>query len=105
LQVNAELTSFVASYYGLPESSFQIAVCGIRVLSEHEDECCVTLQLHHSALIPMTCGIKGSKFNPSGENDITSPDDLYDQVVRVLDESFLSVATQPSNKISKGAKV
>ena len=49
-QVNAELTTFLATQYpvlateqGSP--SFAVAVCGLRVLSEHEDECCVMIEL------------------------------------------------------------
>lgn len=44
-QVNAELAQFVESQYSLPKSSFNLAVCGLRVKSEHEDECCVMIEL------------------------------------------------------------
>ena len=43
-QINAELTSFVAQHYQLREDSFDIAVVGLKVDSEHEDSCCVTIE-------------------------------------------------------------
>jgi acyl-CoA synthetase (AMP-forming)/AMP-acid ligase II len=44
-QVNDELSQFIEGHYKLPRSSFIVAVCGLRVKSEHEDECCVLIQL------------------------------------------------------------
>jgi acyl-CoA synthetase (AMP-forming)/AMP-acid ligase II len=44
-QINAELKAFVVDVYGLPEDSFDLAVVGLRTESEHEDECCVTMEL------------------------------------------------------------
>ena len=44
-QVNAELAQFIETEYSLPRSSFNVAVCGLRVKSEHEDECCVMIEL------------------------------------------------------------
>jgi len=44
-QINAELKAFVARRYGLPDDAFDIAVVGLRITSEHEDECCVTVEL------------------------------------------------------------
>jgi hypothetical protein len=46
-QVNAELSSFLAKEYPVlaAPGSFSLAVCGIRVKSEHEDECCVMIEL------------------------------------------------------------
>ena len=44
-QVNAELITFASAHFGLPPGSFSIAVCGIRERSEHEDECCVLMEL------------------------------------------------------------
>ena len=44
-QINAELTNFVSHYYQLPEDSFDIAVVGLKVNSEHEDSCCVTIEI------------------------------------------------------------
>ena len=44
-QVNAELVDFIESHYGLIRNEFNVAVCGLRVKSEHEDECCVMIEL------------------------------------------------------------
>jgi len=44
-QINAELKAFIAERYGLAEDAFDVAVVGLRIASEHEDECCVTLEL------------------------------------------------------------
>jgi len=44
-QINAELTNFIAHHYQLPVDSFDIAVVGLKVNSEHEDSCCVTIEL------------------------------------------------------------
>jgi hypothetical protein len=44
-QVIAELAAFVCQHYNLPPQSFSLAVCGLRVKSEHEDECCVVMEL------------------------------------------------------------
>jgi len=45
-QVCMELKILFCNRYDLPESAFSIAVCGLRVKSEHEDECCVLVELH-----------------------------------------------------------
>jgi acyl-CoA synthetase (AMP-forming)/AMP-acid ligase II len=44
-QINAELTNFIAHHYELPGDSFDIAVVGLKVNSEHEDSCCVTIEI------------------------------------------------------------
>lgn len=45
-QVKAELADFIAHFFGLdPTGDFSVAVCGLRVKSEHEDECCVMVEL------------------------------------------------------------
>ena len=44
-QINAELKSFVAKRYALPQDAFDVAVVGLRLESEHEDDCCVTVEL------------------------------------------------------------
>eukprot|EP01041_Mallomonas_annulata_P007753 gene7753-15862_t len=44
-QIAVELSAFICSNYDLPRSTFAIAVCGLRLQSEHEDECCVMLEL------------------------------------------------------------
>ena len=49
-QINAELKGFVASEFGLAPEQVEVAVVGLRVASEHEDECCVTIELTGAAL-------------------------------------------------------
>jgi len=44
-QVNGELRLFVSQRYGLPLDAFDVAVVGLRIASEHEDDCCVTMEL------------------------------------------------------------
>ena len=44
-QINSELASFIIHQYQLPRESFDIAVVGLKMNSEHEDACCVTIDL------------------------------------------------------------
>jgi len=44
-QVAEELTRFIIDSYQLSPQAFQLAVVGIRLESEHEDSCCVTVEL------------------------------------------------------------
>lgn len=44
-QIGNELTTFISATYALPRSAFSVAICGLRVRSEHEDECCVLVEL------------------------------------------------------------
>ena len=48
MQVNAELKTFVIERYGLSGEGFDLAVVGLRLESEHEDTCCVTIALTSS---------------------------------------------------------
>lgn len=68
--------------YNIPSTVFTLAVCGIRVLSEHEDECCVMLQ--------------PSEELPAGPRA---------SLVLKLTENFLRDASSPESGLSKGAKV
>jgi acyl-CoA synthetase (AMP-forming)/AMP-acid ligase II len=43
-QINAELKQFIANHYDLPAESFDVAIVGLRIDSEHEDSCCVTIE-------------------------------------------------------------
>jgi hypothetical protein len=112
LQVNAELSAFVSRRYGLPPQAFSLAVCGLRALSEHEDECCVTLQLHAEE-IPAALGAPGAAFNPSpaptrqgGETgEPLAPAALAAAVAAALEASFLRAACLPAAGLSKGSKV
>eukprot|EP00928_Gymnodinium_smaydae_P062401 TRINITY_DN46279_c0_g1_i1.p1 TRINITY_DN46279_c0_g1~~TRINITY_DN46279_c0_g1_i1.p1 ORF type:complete len:640 (+),score=129.68 TRINITY_DN46279_c0_g1_i1:65-1921(+) len=44
-QINAELKKFLVGVYGLPDDSFDLAVVGLRISSEHEDDCIATIEL------------------------------------------------------------
>jgi len=43
-QINAELKQFIANHYDLAAESFDVAIVGLRIDSEHEDSCCVTIE-------------------------------------------------------------
>ena len=43
-QINAELSDFVSEHYQLPGETFELAVVGLRIDTEHEDACCVTIE-------------------------------------------------------------
>lgn len=43
-QVNAELKKFTINHFNLAETSFDIAVVGMKIDSEHEDSCCVIFE-------------------------------------------------------------
>ena len=44
-QINAELTAFVCKQHALPAEAVEVAVVGLALASEHEDDCCVTIEL------------------------------------------------------------
>jgi acyl-CoA synthetase (AMP-forming)/AMP-acid ligase II len=48
-QIAAELSQFVAEHFHIKPEQFQLAVVGIRLESEHEDSCCVTIELSKEA--------------------------------------------------------
>ncbi|MFH1031750.1 MAG: class I adenylate-forming enzyme family protein [Chloroflexota bacterium] len=48
-QVSIELTQFVTENFKLSPQDFKLAVVGLRVTSEHEDSCCVTIELNENA--------------------------------------------------------
>ena len=43
-QINNELVNFTTKYFNVSSQSFKLAVCGLRIHSEHEDECCVMIE-------------------------------------------------------------
>jgi acyl-CoA synthetase (AMP-forming)/AMP-acid ligase II len=73
-QVSAELKEFVSTHFGLPETSFDLAVVGMKIDSEHEDSCCVIIE---------------------------TKDELAQAKRPELEASFLSSARK---QVSKGAK-
>jgi acyl-CoA synthetase (AMP-forming)/AMP-acid ligase II len=44
-QVAAELSGFLSANFPLKPTQYQLAVIGLRLESEHEDSCCVTIEL------------------------------------------------------------
>jgi acyl-CoA synthetase (AMP-forming)/AMP-acid ligase II len=44
-QIASELSDFVRSRYSLEAESFDLAITGLSIKSEHEDSCCVTLDI------------------------------------------------------------
>jgi len=44
-QVGEDLSQIVESEFNLPSALFRLAVVGLRVTSEHDDACCVTIEL------------------------------------------------------------
>jgi acyl-CoA synthetase (AMP-forming)/AMP-acid ligase II len=48
-QVAAELSQVLTEEFGLKAEHFRLAVIGLRVESEHEDSCCVTIELGQEA--------------------------------------------------------
>ena len=58
-QINAELKAFIGRTAGLPTEAFDVAVVGLRIASEHEDECCVTVELIGDAAQSKRAEIEG----------------------------------------------
>ena len=48
-QINAELKQFISGHYRLAAEAFDVAVVGLKIDSEHEDSCCVTIEPKSSA--------------------------------------------------------
>ena len=44
-QINDELKTFLQAQYGLADGDVDVAVIGMRIDSEHEDACCVSIEL------------------------------------------------------------
>jgi acyl-CoA synthetase (AMP-forming)/AMP-acid ligase II len=44
-QINTELKAWMKERYALAEDAFEVAVVGLKIDSEHEDTCCVTVEL------------------------------------------------------------
>jgi len=48
-QIAAELSKFLSEHFQLKPTQFRLAVVGLRLESEHEDSCCVTVELSQEA--------------------------------------------------------
>jgi acyl-CoA synthetase (AMP-forming)/AMP-acid ligase II len=51
-QINVELQAFAVGRFGVAAEEVEIAVVGLRLDSEHEDACCVTIELSGAAAAP-----------------------------------------------------
>ena len=49
-QINDELNHFLRTQFGIEEADFDLAVVGLKIHSEHEDSCCVTIELRGEAM-------------------------------------------------------
>jgi acyl-CoA synthetase (AMP-forming)/AMP-acid ligase II len=49
-QIAADLSRFLADAFNLAPGQFKLAVIGLRVASEHDDSCCVTIELAQEAM-------------------------------------------------------
>ena len=88
--MNADLTAFIIRNYGMVASSFTVAVCGSRIVSEHEDECCVMMELHTTGLVTEVKAV-----GPLDESQLKAH----------LESTFIQMANTSSARISKGSKV
>ncbi len=59
-QIASELKVFVADTYSLGNDEFDVAVVGLRITSEHEDYCCVTVELSSPAALAKRTQIEGT---------------------------------------------
>eukprot|EP00633_Aureoumbra_lagunensis_P006706 CAMPEP_0197309530 /NCGR_PEP_ID=MMETSP0891-20130614/8108_1 /TAXON_ID=44058 ORGANISM="Aureoumbra lagunensis, Strain CCMP1510" /NCGR_SAMPLE_ID=MMETSP0891 /ASSEMBLY_ACC=CAM_ASM_000534 /LENGTH=614 /DNA_ID=CAMNT_0042794647 /DNA_START=17 /DNA_END=1861 /DNA_ORIENTATION=+ len=76
-QINDELINFVISTFKLKPEQFRLAVVGLKINSEHEDSCCVTIEL----LDEMALKLKSE-----------------------LEDNFIRLCKDPNSSISKGSK-
>lgn len=59
-QIETELRDFITRQYALSRSSFDLAVVGLKVDSEHEDACCVTISLKEETALAHRKIIEGT---------------------------------------------
>jgi len=59
-QISVELRDFIVQHYKLSKESFSLAVVGLKIDSEHEDSCCVTLELVDEEAKAMRATLKDS---------------------------------------------
>ncbi len=84
----------MSSQFGLDATSFSLAVCGLRVKSEHEDECCVIIELLDEAAQALTERIT-TEFIPSAKRSVSKgakPDQLLvGKIPMVLSKGIVNV--------------
>jgi acyl-CoA synthetase (AMP-forming)/AMP-acid ligase II len=84
-QIAAELTEFVVQHFQLKREQFHLAVTSLRVESEHEDSCCVTIQLGENAA-DMEAQLKADFIEKASE-----------KVSKGARPNYLRIATIPRN--------
>mmetsp|Transcript_1499 Transcript_1499/g.4439 ORF Transcript_1499/g.4439 Transcript_1499/m.4439 type:complete len:256 (-) Transcript_1499:156-923(-) len=77
-QINAELTAFLKAEFKLDDSQFKLAVVGLKIHSEHEDSCVVTVHL--------------------------LSEDARASSEKALADTFLAKASAKTSPVSKGAR-
>jgi hypothetical protein len=77
-QINNELSQFLVTNYHIPLSSFRLAVCGLKVTSEHEDDCCVMIEIFDN-------------YHDNSDRDI----------INIIESTFVEKAKK---SVSKGSK-
>ena len=61
-QINVELQAFISRSFGVALEEVEVAVVGLRIDSEHEDACCVTVELSGAAAAPAKVAEVESQF-------------------------------------------
>jgi len=59
-QLQSELHGWISSTYGLEGGEFQVAVVGVNLVSEHEDECYLTVELQSEGALAKKAEIESS---------------------------------------------
>jgi len=67
-QINMELTEFIKREYSLDISDFEVAVVGMRIESEHEDDCCVTIELKSDKAIGVQSDLENTFIDKAKES-------------------------------------
>lgn len=69
-QISNELSNFIVNRYSLSHSSFFLAAIGLKIVSESEDSCCVTIELISDEAIKQKKNIEKS-FKLSASNYVS----------------------------------
>jgi acyl-CoA synthetase (AMP-forming)/AMP-acid ligase II len=66
-QIDAELKAFIVDRYALGDDDFDLAVIGLKVESEHEDDCCVTIELKSPSATSRQAEIEATFLTAAGK--------------------------------------
>ena len=81
-QINAELSAFLTERFGIDPTAVKVAVVGLKLGSEHEDDCCVTIEV-----------LDAEAVASSWKNDW-----------KALGAAFMAQASAKQGGVSKGAR-